>query len=163
MIDEHQQVQIIGSISASPKVLVEKLCISAERVEYSRILKMYWIFCRERQFQLQREKRRQFGRWWTKCIYDISSYFVRFDCSLDWKNNFIRREKVRMWTSRHSVSYQHSYCDHLITVWASGKKTAKSIWGERWQDLKTSQILWKVDKKGRGPYDWRFHCKQTEN
>ncbi len=31
MIDEHQQVQISGSISAFPKVLREKLCVSAEK------------------------------------------------------------------------------------------------------------------------------------
>lgn len=79
------------------------------RAEWSGTLKMYWILFRERQFQLQRENWRQFGRWWTNVFLIfllLLSDLIGFEKFREEK----RRRKDE--SERHLVTEElHSVCE----------------------------------------------------
>lgn len=125
----------------------------AERAEYSRLLKMYWIFCRERQFQLQREKQRQFGRWWTNAFMIFLP--ILWDLTAAWIGRTTSFGERKLESGPHDTACPINTVTALF--WLHSGRVEKRQRNQYEGNDGTYQILLKVDKKGRGPYGWGFH------
>lgn len=145
-----------------PKVLGEKLCVSAEigsvdRTEYSQSLKLYQIFFRGPQFWIQREKQRH-QKMIDKYVLDISALLWEniFNCNMD--------EKTTLFTEWQTGCGPHDtekvlltfIVSNSITVWISRSTMEKQIWSLYWDSIHKGVIML-LELEKRCPYDRVFH------